>query len=206
MEKYIVKFDRYHFDTCYYEVEAESEEDAISDFMDKVGDGRAKFLFDEVGDLPDGNPEIERRNIKLLKKRSDESKCCLDCSTGLCQGLDCYTSRIDIDAEEKHLEQLKKKYKELYYKDRGEIAVDGAFWHHDDNEAKVDYRKLLPEEHDEYEHGMKMLAFEMLDVQNAIARQNEIDRYDSLLSWKAKEYARKQENKKRIDDISEEHA
>ena len=169
MEKYIVKFDRYHFDTCYYEVEAESEEDAISDFMGKVGDGRAKFLFDEVGDLPDGNPEIERRNIKLLK-------------------------------------QLKKRYKELYYKDRGEIAVDGAFWHHDDNEAKVDYRKLLPEEHDDYEHEMKMLAFEMLDVQNAIARQKEIDRYDSLLSWKAKEYARKQENKKRIDELSEEHA
>ena len=89
MEKYIVRFDRNYFDACYYEVEAESEEDAISDFMDKIGDGRAKFLFDEVGDLPSGKPEIERCHLKLLKKRAGESYCCLDCSTGLYHGLDC---------------------------------------------------------------------------------------------------------------------
>ena len=51
MEKYIVRFDRNHFDACYYEVEAESEEDAISDFMDKIGDGRAKFLIYQMGIL-----------------------------------------------------------------------------------------------------------------------------------------------------------
>lgn len=204
MEKYIVKIDVGTVTTNYYEVEAESEEEALRTAAN--GGEKAKFLFDEVNDGGKGIPEIERRPIELVKRQADESKCCLDCSTGLCQGLDCDTPRIDIDAEAKHLEQLKKRYKELYYKDRGEIAVDGAFWHHDDNEAKVDYRKLLPEEHDEYEHEMKMLAFEMLDVQNAIARQNEIDRYDYLLSWKAKEYAKKQKIKKRIDELSEEHA
>ena len=204
MEKYIVKIDVGTVTTNYYEVEAESEEEALSTAAN--GGENAKFLFDEVNDGGKGIPEIERRPIEIVRRTAAESKCCLDCSTGLCQGLDCDTSRIDIDSEEKHLEQLKKRYKELYYKDRGEIAVDGAFWHHDDNEAKVDYRKLLPEEHDNYEHEMKMLAFEMLDVQKAIARQNEIDRYNHLLSWKAKEYAKKQEIQKRIDDISEEHA
>lgn len=204
MEKYIVKIDVGTVTTNYYEVKAESEEEALRTAAN--GGEKVKFLFDEVNDGSKGKPEIERRPIEIVRRTADESKCCLDCSTGLCQGLDCGTSRIDIDSEAKHLEQLKKRYKELYYKDRGEIAVDGAFWHHDDNEAKVDYRKLLPEEHDEYEHEMKMLAFEMLDVQNAIARQNEIDRYDYLLSWKAKEYAKKQEIQKRIDDISEEHA
>ena len=204
MEKYIVKIDVGTVTTNYYEVEAESEEEALSTAAN--GGENAKFLFDEVNDGGKGIPEIERRPIEIVRRTAAESKCCLDCSTGLCQGLDCDTARIDIDSEEKHLEQLKKRYKELYYKDRGEIAVDGAFWHHDDNEAKVDYRKLLPEEHDDYEHEMKMLAFEMLDVQNAIARQNEIDRYNHLLSWKAKEYAKKQEIQKRIDDISEEHA
>lgn len=204
MEKYIVKIDVGTVTTNYYEVEAESEEEALSTAAN--GGEKAKFLFDEVNDGGKGIPEIERRPIEIVRRTAAESKCCLDCSTGLCQGLDFDTSRIDIDAEEKHLEQLKKRYKELYYKDRGEIAVDGAFWHHDDNEAKVDYRKLLPEEHDEYEHEMKMLAFEMLDVQNAIARQNEIDRYDYLLSWKAKEYAKKQEIQKRIDELSEECA
>ena len=204
MEKYIVKIDVGTVTTNYYEVEAESEEEALSTAAN--GGEKVKFLFDEVNDGGKGIPEIERRPIEIVRRAAAESKCCLDCSTGLCQGLDFDTSRIDIDAEEKHLEQLKKRYKELYYKDRGEIAVDGAFWHHDDNEAKVDYRKLLPEEHDDYEHEMKMLAFEMLDVQNAIARQNEIDRYNHLLSWKAKEYAKKQEIQKRIDGISEEHA
>lgn len=204
MEKHIVKIDKGTVKTNYYEVEAESEEEAL--LIAAHGGKGVKFLFDEIGDEFEGKPEIEHQPIEIVRRTAAESKCCLDCSTGLCQGLDCYTSRIDIDAAEKHLEQLKKRYKELYYKDRGEIAVDGAFWHHDDNEAKVDYRKLLPEEHDEYEHEMKMLAFEMLDVQNAIARQNEIDRYYSLLSWKAKEYAKKQEIKKRIDELSEEHA
>ena len=204
MEKYIVKIDVGTVTTNYYEVEAKSEEEALRTAAN--GGDKVKFLFDEVSDGSRGKPEIERRPIEIVRRTAAESKCCLDCSTGLCQGLDFDTSRIDIDAKEKHLEQLKKRYKELYYKDRGEIAVDGAFWHHDDNEAKVDYRKLLPEEHDDYEHEMKMLAFEMLDVQNAIARQNEIDRYNHLLSWKAKEYAKKQEIQKRIDDISEEHA
>lgn len=204
MEKYIVKIDVGTVTTNYYEVEADSEEEALR--IAAHGGKGVKFMFDEIGDEFEGKPEIEHRPVEFVKRQADESKCCLDCSTGLCQGLDCDTPRIDIDAEAKHLEQLKKRYKELYYKDRGEIAVDGAFWHHDDNEAKVDYRKLLPEEHDDYEHEMKMLAFEMLDVQNAIARQNEIDRYNYLLSWKAKEYAKKQEIQKRIDDISEEHA
>lgn len=87
MEKYIVKIDRSSITAYYYEIEAESEEEALRTAAH--GGEKVKFLFDEVGDEFEGKPEIERRPIKLVKRLADESKCCLDCSTGLYHGLDC---------------------------------------------------------------------------------------------------------------------
>ena len=89
MEKYIVKIDRGAITTYYYEIEAESEEEALR--VAAHGGEKAKFLFDSVRDGGEGKPEIDRSGlpIKALKRLADESKCCLDCSTGMYVGLDC---------------------------------------------------------------------------------------------------------------------
>lgn len=89
MEKYIVKIDRSAITTDYYEIEAESEEEALH--IAAHGGEKAKFLFDSVRDGGEGKPEIDRSGlpIKALKRLADESKCRLDCSTGMYIGLDC---------------------------------------------------------------------------------------------------------------------
>lgn len=89
MEKYIVKIDRGAITTHYYEIEAESEEEALR--VAAHGGEKVKFLFDSVRDGGEGKPEIDRSGLPIeeLKRSAAESKCCLDCSTGLYHGLDC---------------------------------------------------------------------------------------------------------------------
>lgn len=89
MEKYIVKIDRRDITTAYYEIEAESEEEALNIAAHR-GE-KVKFLFDSYRDGGEGKPEIDRSGLSLeqLKRRALESKCCLDLSTGMYVGLDC---------------------------------------------------------------------------------------------------------------------
>lgn len=89
MKKYIVKIDRRDITTAYYEIEAESEEEALS--IAAHGGEKVKFLFDSYRDGGEGKPEIDRSGLSLkqLKRLADESKCCFDFSTGMYVGLDC---------------------------------------------------------------------------------------------------------------------
>ena len=98
MEKYIVKIDRREITTDYYEIEAESEEEALR--IAAHGGEKVKFLFDENGDEFEGKPEIERRPIELVRRSAAESKCCFDLSTGLYIGLDCDENLRILDKEE----------------------------------------------------------------------------------------------------------
>lgn len=84
---------------------------------------------------------------------------------------------IDIDDEVKRLEEMKKKYAELFEKSHGKIVVDCAYWNNEYGRAMVHYNLVAPKNHEEYEHEMNMLASDILHAQNAIARSKEIKRY-----------------------------
>lgn len=98
MKKYFVKIDRSAITTYYYRVEAESEEEALR--IAAHGGEKVKFLFDSVRDGGEGKPEIERRPIEIVRREAAESKCCLDCSTGLYIGLDCDGDPRDLGKSE----------------------------------------------------------------------------------------------------------
>ena len=102
---------------------------------------------------------------------------------------------IDIPREIERLKKLKEEYAELRDKSRGKIVVDCAYWSQDGKEARVDWRMVMPDDYDDYEHKMKMLASEMLDVQNAIARQREINQYELMNKCKAEAQAKKEGGK-----------
>lgn len=102
---------------------------------------------------------------------------------------------IDIPREMERLKKLKEEYAELRDKSRGKIVVNCAYWSQDGEEVRVDWRMVMPDDYDDYEHKMRMLASEMLDVQNAIARQREMNQYELMNKWKAEAQAKKEGGK-----------
>lgn len=102
---------------------------------------------------------------------------------------------IDIRSEMERLERMKEEYAELIDKNRGKIVVKCAYWSQDGYEARVDWHREGPEDYEEYEYEKKMLASEMLHVQNQIAMQREINQHELLNKWKAEELAKKESGK-----------
>ena len=84
---------------------------------------------------------------------------------------------IDVDDEVKRLEEMKEKYAELFEKSHGKIVVDCAYWNNEYGRAMVHYNLVAPKNHEEYEYEMNMLASEILNSQNAIAREKEVKRH-----------------------------
>ena len=91
---------------------------------------------------------------------------------------------IDVDDEVKRLEEMKAKYAELFEKSHGKIVVDCAYWNNEYGRAMVHYNLVAPKNHEEYEYEMNMLASDILQAQNTIAREKEVKRH---LSEKRKE-------------------
>lgn len=91
---------------------------------------------------------------------------------------------IDVDDEVKRLEQMKERYAELFEKSHGKIVVDCAYWNNEYGMAMVHYNLVAPKNHEEYEYQMNMLASDILQAQNTIAREKEVKRH---LSEKRKE-------------------
>ena len=84
---------------------------------------------------------------------------------------------IDVDDEVKRLEEMKAKYAELFEKSHGKIVVDCAYWNNEYGRAMVHYNLVAPNNHEEYEYEMNMLASDILQAQNTIAREEEIKRH-----------------------------
>ena len=84
---------------------------------------------------------------------------------------------IDVYDEVKRLEEMKAKYEELFEKSHGKIEVDCAYWNNEYGRAMVHYNLVAPKNHEEYEYEMNMLAYDILQSQNTIAREKEIKRH-----------------------------
>ena len=87
------------------------------------------------------------------------------------------SSGIDVDDEVKRLDEMKAKYAELFEKSHGKIVVDCAYWNNEYGRAMVHYNFVAPKNHEEYEYEMNMLASDILQVQNTIAREKEVKRH-----------------------------
>ena len=94
---------------------------------------------------------------------------------------------IDVDDEVKRLEEMKEKYAELFEKSQGKIVVDCAYWNNEYGRAMVHYNVVAPKNHEEYEYEMNMLASDILQAQNAIAREKEVKRYMALRKRKGED-------------------
>lgn len=84
---------------------------------------------------------------------------------------------IDVDEEVKRLEQMKERYAELFEKSHGKIVVDCAYWNNEYGRAMVHYNLVAPKNHKEYEYEINMLASDILQAQNTIAREKDVKRY-----------------------------
>lgn len=94
---------------------------------------------------------------------------------------------ICIDDEVKRLEQMKERYAELFEKSHGKIVVDCAYWNNEYGRAMVHYNLVAPKNHKEYEYEMDMLASDILQSQNTIAREEDVKRYMALRKRKGED-------------------